>query len=106
MHKDHEAFIQGVEQETKLKLTFLCKKRQREVVSLCAPLHYSKGPPVSTSDAEKEQERYYLWDYGAKKDSHFLFLSPSEILSMKLTNDVFHAQEFCSPGKKAQILNI
>jgi hypothetical protein len=104
MDSEHEVFIQGIEQERRLEVTFFCRKRRREIVSSCAPLHYSKGT-VSDTDAENEQERYYLWDYGAKKDSNFLFLSPSEIISMKLTDDVFHTHEFYSPGKQAQILN-
>jgi len=51
---EHEVFIQGIEQERKLEVKFFCKKRRREVVSLCAPLHYSKGPPVSAINEESE----------------------------------------------------
>ncbi len=94
MHKYHNVFIQGIEQERRIEVTFFCRKRQREVVSLCAPLHYSKGPAVSAKDAEDELECYYLWDFGAEKGSNFLALSPSEIVSLKLTEDVFHIQEF------------
>lgn len=96
MDSEHEVFIQGIEQERRLEVTFLCRKHQREVVSLCAPLHYSKGPAVSSPDAEYELECYYLWDFGAEKDNNFMALSPSEIIHMKLTDDVFHVQEFYS----------
>ncbi|MHC4207044.1 MAG: hypothetical protein ACYSTT_20510 [Planctomycetota bacterium] len=105
MDSEHEVFIQGIEQERKLEVTFFCRKRRREVVSTCAPLHYSKGPVVSTTDVENELECYYLWDFGAEKDNNFLALSPSEILSMKITDDVFHVQEFFGPGKHMKILN-
>lgn len=105
MNKDHDVFIQGIEQEKKIELTFFSRKHRREVVSLCAPLHYSKGPSYSAISMEDELECYYLWDYGAEESNNFLALSSSEILSMKLTDDVFHVQEFYSPGKKTQILN-
>jgi hypothetical protein len=100
MDSEYEAFIQGIEQKRRLEVTFFCRRRQREVVSLCAPLHYSKGPTVSATNAESELKRYYLWDFGAEKGRNFLVLSPSEILSMKLTDDVFHVQELLFPGKK------
>jgi hypothetical protein len=101
---EHEVFIQGIEQERKLEVTFFCRRRQREVESLCAPLHYSKGPAISTNDAENEMECYYLWDFEAEKDNNFLALSPSEILSMKLTDDVFHVQEFYGTDEQMRIL--
>jgi hypothetical protein len=93
VHRDHDVFLQSVERETKLKLTFFSSKHRRDMLSLCAPLLYSKGPAVSATDAKNELECYYLWDSGAEKGSNFLALSPSEIVSMKLTEDVFHIQE-------------
>ena len=105
MDSEHEVFIQAIEQERKLEVKFFCRKRQREVVSLCAPLHYSKGSAVSTTDVKNELECYYLWDFEAQKGKNFLVLSPSEILSMKLTDDVFHVQEFYNQGKQTRIAN-
>ena len=104
MDSEHEVFIRGIEQERKIEVTFFCRRRQREVESLCAPLHYSKGPAILTNDAESEMECYYLWDFGAEKDNNFLALSPSEILSMKLTDDVFHVQEFYGTDEQMRIL--
>ena len=97
MNSEHEVFLQGIEQGKKLKVKFFCRKRQREVESLCAPLHYSKGPTISNTDEENELECYYFWDCGAEKGNNFLALSPSEILDMKLTDDVFHVREFYGP---------
>jgi len=91
---EHEVFIQGIEQERKLKVRYFCRKHLREIVSLCAPLHYSKGPVNSAIKAENELECYYLWDFGAEKDSNFLSLSPSEIIHMELTDEVFSSQDF------------
>jgi len=99
VHSDHEIFIEGIEQEKRLELTFFSRKHRRGDGSrtsraVCAPLHYSKGPAGLDPNAEIELECYYLWDFGATKGSNFLALSPSEIVSMKLTDDVFHVQEF------------
>ena len=78
MHKDHDVFIEGIEQEKRLELIFSSRKQRREIVSLCAPLLYSKGPAVSAIGAEDELECYYLWDFGAEKGSNFLALSASD----------------------------
>ena len=106
MHRDHDVFIKGIEQEKRLELTFFSRKHRREVVSICAPLHYSKGPAYPPIGAEDEVECYYLWDFGAKRGSNFLALSPSEIVSIKLTDEVFHVQEFYSHSKQAENFNI
>ena len=89
MHRDHEVFIEGIEQEKRLELTFFSRKHQRNVVSSCAPLHYSKG--ITAGDG---MDCYYLWDFEAERGSNFLPLSASQIVSMKLTKEVFHVQEF------------
>lgn len=96
MHRDHDVFIQGIEQEKRLDLTFFSRKHRRNVVSLCAPLHYGKGPAGIDVGAEGELECYYLWDFGADKGNNFLALSPSQIVSMDLTEDDFRVQEFYS----------
>jgi hypothetical protein len=107
VHKDHDIFIQSVERETKLKLTFFSSKHRRRggsrtAPTICAPLHYSRGPAGLAPGAEDEFECYYLWDFGAKKGSNFLALSPSEIVSMKLTEDIFNVQEFYSQSSRAE----
>jgi len=93
---EHDIFIQGIQQEKKLEVKFFCRKRQREVVSICAPLHYSHGSPKATKNAENEMGCYYLWDFGAENDNNFLALSSSEIIQIKLTDEVFSIQEFFS----------
>lgn len=102
MHKDHDVFILGIEQEKKLELTYFDRKQHREQVSLCAPLYYSRGPAGPAAGVEEELECYYLWDFGAEKGNNFMALSPSQIVSMKLTEDVFHVQEFYSLNKQVQ----
>jgi len=101
VHRDHDIFIEGIEQEKRLKLTYFSRKHRREVVSLCAPLHFSKVPAGLAPSAEDDLECYYLWNFGAGKGSNFLALSPTEIVSMKLTDEVFRIQEFYSLGNPA-----
>ncbi|OHB61192.1 MAG: hypothetical protein A2168_08650 [Planctomycetes bacterium RBG_13_50_24] len=105
MHRDHDIFIQGIEQEKRLELTFFSKKLRRNVVSLCAPLHYGKGPAGTAAGVNDELECYYLWDFGTDKGSNFLALSPSQIVSMALTEDVFRVYDFSSQSKRAGNLN-
>ncbi|MHC4324880.1 MAG: hypothetical protein ACYSUX_11475 [Planctomycetota bacterium] len=102
MHRDHDIFIQGIEQEKRLKLTFFSRKLCRHVQSICAPLHFSQGPAGPLASEKNKLECYYLWDFEAKKDNNFLALSPSEIVSIKLTEDVFHIQEFYSQSSLAE----
>lgn len=97
VHRDHYIFNRSIERETKLKLTFFSRKHRRQVVSLCAPLHFSKSPT-----GHDEQDCYYLWDFGAKKGSNFLALSSSELVSMELTDEAFHTQEFHALSKPAK----
>ena len=101
MDSEHKIFIQGIEQERRLEVTFFCRKRRREVVSICAPLHYSKGSVVSATYAEDELDCYYLWEFGAENDNNFLALSPSEIVSMEPTEDNFCIQDLYGYIKKA-----
>jgi len=102
VHSDHDIFIQGIEQEKRLELTFFSRKHRRDVVRLCAPLHYGKGQAGTTAGEENEQGCYYLWNFGADKGSNFLALSPSQIVSIKLTEDVFHIREFYSQSSQAK----
>ena len=101
MDSEHIIFIHGIEQERRLEVKYFCRKRQREVVSICAPLHYSKGSTVSTTDAEDRLDCYYLWDFGAESDNNFLALSPSEIVGMELTEDNFCVQDLYGYIKQA-----
>lgn len=101
MHTDHDVFVQGIEQEKRIELTFFSKKLRRNVVSLCAPLHYGKSPAGTVADTEHELECYYLWDFGADKDSNFLALSPSQIVSMKPTDEDFCVYNLYKQSERA-----
>ena len=96
MHRNHDIFIQGIEQERRLELTFFNRKLRRQVISICAPLHYSKGHVDMDADSQDEEGCYYLWDFGAEKGNNFLALSPSQISRMELTEYDFHIKEFYS----------
>lgn len=102
MHKNHEVFIKALENKKRIELTR--RKKNLEVISLCAPLHHSKGPDKPAKRAENELECYYLWDFGAKNGRNFLALSPSEIVSIKLTEEDFNIEDFCDLSKSGQNL--
>jgi hypothetical protein len=77
-----------MEHQTRVKLTFYNRKQHRNIVSSCAPLHYSEG--VGSGE---DKDCYYFWDFEAEKGSNFLALSPSRIVSIEPTQDAFRVQE-------------
>ena len=97
VHSNHDIFAQGIEQNKKLKLTFFSSEHRRNLVSQCAPLHYSKGQTPAD-----DRDCYYLWDFEAKKGGNFLALRPSQIVSMELTEDIFHVESLSSPSKTTE----
>jgi len=95
MHSDHDVFAQGLARKKKLKLTFFSRKRGQDVLTVCAPLHYSEGRTQGDG-----LDSYYFWDYGAgRAGSNLLTLSPAEILGMELAKEPFDIEEFT--GKAA-----
>jgi hypothetical protein len=97
MHRDHNVFVQCIERETKVKLTYFNRKLHRKICNLCAPLHFSKS-----LTGQEEQDCYYLWDFEAETGSNFLSLSPSQIVSMEPTDKAFDTQEFHTLSNSAE----
>jgi hypothetical protein len=97
VHREHDVFVRSLERETKIRLTFFSRKHDQEAVSLCAPLHFSKS-----LTGRDEQACYFVWDFGAKKGSNFLSLLSSQIVSMELTDEAFHTQDFHCFGELAE----
>jgi len=96
MHENHNIFARGMEQQTRVRLTFYSRKHHRNMVRPCAPLHYSQG--VGAGD---DNDCYYFWDFEAIKGSNFLPLPPSQIVSIEPTEDSFRVEEFVdSTGRR------
>lgn len=95
MHSDHEMFIRGIEQQRRLKVTYLSDERREKLVKPCGPLYFSRGK----AEAD-ELECYYLWDFEAGEGYNFIALSPERIISMELTEDSFSIDEISSLGKR------
>ena len=99
MHSDHDIFIQGIEQKKRLKLTFFSEKNLQNLLRECAPLHYSQGR-IEGDDLDS----YYFWDFEATKGSHFLSLSPSQIVAMELAESTFNIEDFSDFRKTTTVL--
>ncbi|MHC4227654.1 MAG: hypothetical protein ACYSWW_09245 [Planctomycetota bacterium] len=96
MHSEHDIFAKGVEQRRRLKVTVLGNERRRNVAGQCAPLYYSRGKVEGDG-----LDCYYLWNFEADEGYNFMALSPSQIISMELTEIAFSLDELDSPGKPA-----
>ena len=88
MHSDHEAFIRGIEQKRRLKVTYLSDERCEKLIRRCGPLYYSRGK----TEAD-ELECYYLWDFEADEGHNFVSLLRGQIINMELTEDPFRIEE-------------
>jgi hypothetical protein len=97
MHCDHDVFVQGMEQKKRIKLTFHQTKNHRNMVRECAPLHYSRGR-IEGDDLDS----YYIWDFEAARDSHFLSLPPSQIVKMELAEGLFNIEDLTVRTQKQQ----
>jgi len=95
MHENHDIFARGMEQQTKVILTFYSRKHQQNMVRPCAPLYYSAGV-----GAEDDMDRYYFWDFEATKGNNILLLPPSQIVSIEPTEDTFRVEEFLGPDRR------
>ena len=89
-------FVQGIERQRRLKVTYLNDERREKLLRSCGPLYYSRGK----AEADK-LECYYLWDFEADEGYNFLALSPTQILSMELTEDPFSIGEVSSSSKRS-----
>ena len=95
IHRDHDIFIQGINQKRKVKLTFFSIERRRKIVRLCAPMYYSEGQTRGDDLA-----RYYLWDFESGKGKRFLSLSPSRIMRIELAEEFFTVENFTYNDRK------
>ncbi len=88
MHTDHDMFVEGIERQRRLKVTYLSDERREKPVRRCGPLYYSRGKAKAD-----ELECYYFWDFEAGEGHNFMALSPSEIVGMELTEDSFRLED-------------
>jgi len=88
MHSDHSIFVLGIQKRRKIKLTYFDNEIKLNFTKLSIPLHYRS--PRAEGDYS---DCYYFWVPEADADKHFLCLSPSQIVSMDLTDEAF------DPGK-------
>lgn len=84
MHIDLGIFVLGIQSTRKIRLTYFDDKHKFNFTKLSIPLHYRlRGAGGDYSDC------YYFWVPEADADKHFLRLSPSQIVSMDLTEESF-----------------
>lgn len=88
MHRDHDVFVQGIHNKTKIVVTFL-KANGERTRRTCAPLDF--GFSRRTKDG---LERYHLWDFDSDSKNHVISLSPDRIERIETLEAVFDPAEF------------
>ena len=89
MHRDHQAFIQGIHSKKRLRITFFSKKDEMPVIRLCAPMDFGRSNRTNNL-----MNRYHFWDYEGDTKSHHLSLLPENISKMELTEESFDPADF------------
>jgi len=87
MHRDHALFVRAIREERRVRLTRVCGGRTAELASVFVPIYYSR--PVAGDDSDC----YYLWGSNDDGDKRLLFLPPSQIVSIELTEEAFDPAE-------------
>ena len=95
MHNDHDVFIEASEKKRTIKLTYINKNNCQNLSKECVPLHYSKGKIEGDG-----LDSYYIWDFEATKDHHFLSLPTSQIISMEMSDSTFNLDDLSSCEKE------
>ena len=96
MHSDHNLFIQAINKNKKVKLTFCSKEDGNELVILCAPMDYRP----SRRAGDKSDYYYFwcsyneLWCFEMDKRNQALKLPSHQIVSIEPTEDSFSPTEF------------
>lgn len=89
MHRDHEQFVSGIREQTKIMLTFFSKEDRSQLVRTCAPMDF--GP---SRRARNPADRYHFWDYDSDTRTHVLSLLPEQVISIQLIAESFDPGEF------------
>jgi hypothetical protein len=92
MHSDHAVFVDAIDGQRKVVLTFISKEDGgARLVRTCAPMDF--GPSRRTKD---KSDRYHLWDYDSDGPTgrHTLSLLPSQIISIEESGEAFTPADF------------
>jgi hypothetical protein len=89
MHRDHGVFLECLDGQRKVTLTFYSQDDGHDLVRMCAPMDF--GPTRIANDGF---DRYHFWDYDSDEGRHPLMLLPDRIVSIGALDDVFAPAEF------------
>ena len=89
MHRDHEIFVQAIQDKRKVKVTFFSDNDACNRVNLYAPMDFEQ------CDIEGvKSSRYYFWDFEKGTNGAPQILQPNQIVSMTLDKEAFNPTEF------------
>ena len=85
----HAQFIAAIQEKKKVCVRFYSTADSGVLDHVCAPINY--GPGNGGADG---LNRYWLWDYASKTNSHTLGLAPQQIVDLQVLGEVFDSAEF------------
>jgi hypothetical protein len=89
MHRDHQVFLDSLEEQRKVTLTFFSQDDGHNLVRTCAPMDF--GP---TRIAKDSFDRYHFWDFDSDEARHPLMLLPDQVVSFVPSDEGFDPVEF------------
>ena len=84
MIPNHSRFIEAIREKKKVTVRFFSLADNGILDRICAPMDY--GPGGEFNDG---LNRYWLWDYKGKDDTHTLSFLPQQILDLRVLGEVF-----------------
>jgi hypothetical protein len=90
MHRDHQIFTGGIDDLTKVSLTWFSQDDNVSLTRKCAPMEY--GP--SRRNLNPNPSRYHFWDYESDEGPHPLSLTAEQVGSIAATSDGFEPAVF------------
>jgi hypothetical protein len=87
--ENHTEFLNAIQTQTLVRLTFFSKEDRGLLVRVCAPMDF--GPSRVAHD---KSDRYHLWDFESDKKNHTLSLKSERIESIEILDSTFDPENF------------
>ena len=91
----HDAFLAGIQNKRKARVSFLSKTTNVMEERIVAPLDFG---PLARSNNGKDY--YFVWDYTGRWRAHPIPLIPDHVIKLEFLDEDFNPQEFITWNTK------